>query len=66
MEQATRSAIGSGWTDGTISGVDARTAVSRSPDVVHGATVFAGTRVPVATLFAYLEHGLTVDDFLHE
>ncbi len=49
-----------------MSGVDVRAAVSRSADVVHGATVFAGTRVPVATLFAYLEQGLTVEDFLRE
>lgn len=49
-----------------MSRVDIRSAVDRSPDVVHGATVFAGTRVPVATFFAYLEQGLSLDDFLRE
>lgn len=29
-----------------------------------GAVVFAGTRVPVETLFDYLEEGETIDDFL--
>ena len=28
-----------------------------------GAPVFAGTRVPVQTLFAYLEAGDSIDDF---
>ena len=28
-----------------------------------GAPVFAGTRVPVQTLFEYLEAGDTIDDF---
>jgi uncharacterized protein (DUF433 family) len=38
--------------------------VSRSPDVMGGAVVFAGTRVPVQTLLDYLEAGETIDDFL--
>jgi uncharacterized protein (DUF433 family) len=38
--------------------------VSRSPDVMGGAAVFAGTRVPVQTLLDYLEAGDTIDDFL--
>jgi uncharacterized protein (DUF433 family) len=29
-----------------------------------GAVVFANTRVPVATLFDYLEAGETIDEFL--
>jgi uncharacterized protein (DUF433 family) len=29
-----------------------------------GAAVFAGTRVPVATLFDYLEAGESIEDFL--
>ena len=29
-----------------------------------GAAVFAGTRVPVATLFDYLEAGDSIDEFL--
>ncbi|HLA74432.1 MAG TPA: DUF433 domain-containing protein [Gammaproteobacteria bacterium] len=38
--------------------------ISCSPDVMGGAPVFAGTRVPVQTLFDYLESGETIDDFL--
>ena len=38
--------------------------VSRSPDVMGGAPVFAGTRVPVQTLLDYLEAGESIDDFL--
>jgi uncharacterized protein (DUF433 family) len=39
-------------------------AVSRSNDVMGGAAVFAGTRVPVETLFDYLEAGDSIDEFL--
>jgi uncharacterized protein (DUF433 family) len=39
-------------------------AISRDPDVMHGTPVFRGTRVPVQTLFEYLEGGETLDDFL--
>ncbi len=38
--------------------------ISRSPDVMGGAPVFAGTRVPVQTLLDYLEAGESLDDFL--
>ena len=38
--------------------------VSVSPDVMGGAVVFAGTRVPVQTLLDYLEAGETLPDFL--
>jgi uncharacterized protein (DUF433 family) len=38
--------------------------VSRSPDVMGGAVVFYGTRVPVETLLDYLEAGESIDDFL--
>jgi uncharacterized protein (DUF433 family) len=38
--------------------------VSRQPDVMGGTPVFSGTRVPVQTLFDYLEAGDTIDDFL--
>ncbi len=38
--------------------------VTRSPDVMGGTPVFAGTRVPVQTLLDYLEGGETIDDFL--
>jgi uncharacterized protein (DUF433 family) len=38
--------------------------VSRDVDVMGGAAVFSGTRVPVQTLLDYLEAGETIDDFL--
>ncbi len=34
------------------------------PDIMSGAPVFAGTRVPVRTLFDYLSDGCTVAEFL--
>lgn len=39
-------------------------AITRDPEVMHGAAVFRGTRVPVQTLFDYLESGESLDDFL--
>ncbi|MBV8906513.1 MAG: DUF433 domain-containing protein [Acidobacteriia bacterium] len=33
-------------------------------EVMHGVPVFRGTRVPVQTLFEYLEGGETLADFL--
>jgi uncharacterized protein (DUF433 family) len=39
-------------------------AVERSPDIMSGAWVFRGTRVPVAALFENLREGATIDDFL--
>lgn len=38
--------------------------VSRAPDVMGGTPVFAGTRVPVQTLFDYIEGGESIDDFI--
>ena len=38
--------------------------VSCNPDVMSGAAVFAGTRVPVQTLLDYLEAGDSIDEFL--
>lgn len=39
---------------------------TKSEDVAWGATVIAGTRVPLDTLFEYLERGKTLDDFLEQ
>ena len=39
-------------------------AVTRDPEVMHGTPVFRGTRVPIQTLFDYLEGGDSLDDFL--
>ena len=38
--------------------------VTSSPDILSGAPVFAGTRVPIQALIDYLEGGETIDDFL--
>ena len=38
--------------------------VSRDPEVMGGAAVFCGTRVPLQTLLDYLEAGESIDDFL--
>ena len=38
--------------------------VCRSPEVMGGAPVFCGTRVPVQTLLDYLEGGESIDQFL--
>jgi uncharacterized protein (DUF433 family) len=38
--------------------------ITRDPEVMHGMPVFRGTRVPVKTLFEYLENGESLDDFL--
>jgi uncharacterized protein (DUF433 family) len=39
-------------------------AIVRDPEVMHGVPVFRGTRVPVQTMFDYLEGGETLEDFL--
>ena len=38
--------------------------VTQNDDVAWGAAVIVGTRVPVDTLFDYLESGKSLDDFL--
>jgi uncharacterized protein (DUF433 family) len=38
-------------------------AIGRDPDVMHGTPVFRRMRVPVQTLFEYLEGGETLEDF---
>ena len=38
--------------------------IDRSPDILGGTPVFAGTRVPVRILMEYLEAGDRLDDFL--
>ena len=37
---------------------------SQHPEVMSGAIVFRGTRVPVQTFFDHLEHGGTLKEFL--
>jgi uncharacterized protein (DUF433 family) len=38
--------------------------ICRDPEVMGGAPVFCGTRVPVQTLLDYLEAGDSIDQFL--
>ncbi len=38
--------------------------VTTDPDTLGGAAVFRGTRVPVGTLFEYLENNYSLDEFL--
>jgi uncharacterized protein (DUF433 family) len=44
---------------------DVAQAITRDPETMHGAPVFRGTRVPVRTLFDYLEGGDTLEHFLY-
>ena len=38
--------------------------ITKSPEVMGGTPVFAGTRVPVQTLLDYLKAGESINDFL--
>lgn len=40
--------------------------ISRSPDIMSGAPVFAGTRVPVQTIIDYLAGGHPLKEFLDD
>jgi len=40
--------------------------VHSDPDVLGGTPVFVGTRVPVKTLYDYLEGGDSLDEFLND
>jgi uncharacterized protein (DUF433 family) len=38
--------------------------ITIDPDILGGAPVFKGTRVPVKTLFEYLENNYSLEEFL--
>ena len=40
--------------------------IHSDPDILSGTPVFVGTRVPVQSLFDYLEGGETLDEFLRQ
>jgi uncharacterized protein (DUF433 family) len=40
--------------------------VHSDPDILGGTPVFVGTRVPVKTLYDYLEAGDSLDEFLND
>ena len=44
----------------------AEVVISRSSDIMSGAPVFAGTRVPVQSLVDYLAGGHPLDEFLDD
>jgi uncharacterized protein (DUF433 family) len=45
--------------------IDARmNPIKVDPEIISGTPCFAGTRVPVETLFDCLEHSHALDDFL--
>jgi len=38
--------------------------ITIDPDILGGSPVFRGTRVPVKTLFEYLENNYSLDEFI--
>jgi uncharacterized protein (DUF433 family) len=40
--------------------------VHSDPEILSGTSVFVGTRVPVQSLFDYIEGGDTLDEFLRQ
>lgn len=42
------------------------TVITTNPEILSGAPVFKGTRVPVKNLFDYIEGGHPLDDFLED
>lgn len=55
-----------GDTVGVVSKIPKKEIVSRDPDVVSGALVFAGTRVPAKKLVDYLKAGHDPDEFFDD
>lgn len=43
-----------------------KTLVSRDAEIMSGALCFTGTRVPVQSLFDYLEGSSSIEDFLED
>ncbi|OGA12923.1 MAG: hypothetical protein A3D95_00470 [Betaproteobacteria bacterium RIFCSPHIGHO2_12_FULL_69_13] len=46
--------------------MDIRKIVHSDPEILGGVLVFVGTRVPVKTLYDYLEAGDSLDEFLDD
>lgn len=49
---------------GYVPSVNASDLITVDPDILGGTPVFKGTRVPVKTLFDYLERDYTLEEFL--
>lgn len=47
-----------------LKGMDATDLISANPEILGGTPVFAGTRVPVKSLFEYLERDYSLDEFI--
>jgi uncharacterized protein (DUF433 family) len=45
---------------------DPTSVVHSDPEILGGVPVFVGTRVPVQSLFDYIEGGDTLDEFLRQ
>ena len=43
-----------------------KSVITRDPQILGGAAVFAGTRVPFDALVDYIEGGQTLDEFLDD
>jgi len=46
--------------------MDIKEVIAIDKDVLSGQPVFAGTRVPVESLFDHLEAGISIDEFLDD
>lgn len=46
--------------------MDLKTLITIDPEILSGQPVFAGTRVPVESLFDHLEAGVPLDEFLDD
>ena len=44
--------------------MDAKDLITVDPEILGGTPVFKGTRVPVKTLFEYLEDNYSIEEFL--
>jgi uncharacterized protein (DUF433 family) len=57
--------LGTGF-GGTVKSIDWQDckAVDRNPEKLGGKWCFAGTRMPVVSLFDHLDQGATIDEFL--
>ena len=46
--------------------MDPHALITIDPDILGGQPVFAGTRVPIETIFDHLEAGVSMDEFLDD
>jgi len=53
-----------GGAEGTLRAVNASDLITIDPEILGGAQVIKGTRVPVRSLFEYLERDYALEEFL--